>query len=138
MRRTRGEHRWPSALAAVVAIGLQLVLPNRVVPQAGYLLPVLEGALLVGLIVVNPFRIDRESALLRTVGLALTVLVGLSNGWSVVLRVRYLVSGGPSSPAELVRKYSRGRAGFGPGVAPAEPGWGKAGPKITTEPQVTA
>jgi hypothetical protein len=29
----------------------------------------------------------------------------------------------------LVRKYSRGRAGFGPGVAPAEPGGGKAVPK---------
>jgi uncharacterized membrane protein len=102
MRRTRGEHRWPSALAVVVAIGLQLVLPNRVVPQAGYLLPVLEAALLVALVAVNPFRINRESALLRTVGLALTVLVGLSNGWSVVLLVRYLVNGGPISPAELL------------------------------------
>ena len=47
MRRTRGEHRWPSTLAVVVAIGLQLLLPNRVVPQAGYLLPVLEVALLI-------------------------------------------------------------------------------------------
>jgi hypothetical protein len=30
---------------------------------------------------------------------------------------------------DLTRKSSRGRAGFGPGVAPAEPGGGKAGPR---------
>lgn len=72
------------------------------VPQAGSLLPVLEGVLLVALVVVNPFRINRESALLRAVGLALTVLVGLSNAWSAVLLVADLIDGGPSSPAELL------------------------------------
>jgi hypothetical protein len=114
------EHRWPSALAVIVAIGLQLVLPNRVVPQAGYLLPVLEGALLVALIVANPFRINRESALLRAAGLALTVLVGLSNGWSAVLLVLHIVNGGPSSPAELLtagrRDLADQRAGLRVGL----------------------
>lgn len=46
MRGTRGEHRWPAALAVIVAIGLQLVLPDRMVPQVRYLLPTLEFALL--------------------------------------------------------------------------------------------
>jgi len=62
----------------------------------------LSRALLVALVVANPFRINRESALLRTAGLALTTLVGLSNGWSAVLLVLDLVAGGLSSPAELL------------------------------------
>lgn len=45
---------------------------------------------------------NRESAVLRGAGLALTTLVGLSNGWSAVLLVLDLVTGGPSSPAELL------------------------------------
>jgi hypothetical protein len=102
LRRTRGEHRWPAALAVVVAIGLQLVLPEGMLPQFRYLLPVLEVALLAALVAANPFRINRESALLRAAGLGLTVLVGLSNGWSVVLLVLHLVNGRPSSPAELL------------------------------------
>ena len=102
LRRTCGEHRWPAALAVVVAIGLQLMLPDRMVPQARYLLPVLEVALLAALVVADPFRMNRESALLRTAGLGLTALVGLSNGWSVVLLVLDLVHGRPSSPAELL------------------------------------
>jgi uncharacterized membrane protein len=102
LRRTRGEHRWPAALAVVVAIGLQLVLPDRLVPQFRYLLPVLEVALLAALVAANPFRVNRESALLRTAGLALTMLVGLSNGWSVVLLVLNIVHGGTRSPAELL------------------------------------
>jgi hypothetical protein len=104
LRRTHGEHRWPAALAVVVTIGLQLVLPDRMVPQAHYLLLALEGALLVALVVANPFRINLESALLRTSGLALTTLVGLSNGWSAVLLVLDLVAGRPSSP-ELHRLH---------------------------------
>jgi hypothetical protein len=102
LRRTRGEHRWPAALAVIVAIGLQLVLPDRMVPQARYLLPTLEVALLAALLVANPFRMDRESAVLRAAGLALTGLVGLSNGWSAVLLVVDLVAGHPIGPAELL------------------------------------
>jgi hypothetical protein len=102
LRRTRGEHRWPAALAVVVAIVLQLVLPDRMVPQARYLLPALEVAMLVALLAANPFRVDRDSAVLRVAGLALTGLVGLSNGWSAVLLVLDLVAGRPVGPAELL------------------------------------
>jgi uncharacterized membrane protein len=102
LRRTRGEHRWPAALAVVVAIGLQLALPAQMVPQARYLLPTLEVALLAALVAVNPFRMNRQSAVLRTAGLALAALVGLSNGWSAVLLVLDLVAARPRSPAELL------------------------------------
>lgn len=79
-RRTRGEHRWPSALSVVVAIVLQLEAPGPIVPQARYLLVGLEIGLLAGLVLVDPFRMERDSALLRGAELGMTGLVGLSNG----------------------------------------------------------
>jgi hypothetical protein len=101
-RRTRGEHRWPSALAVGVAIALQLLAPEPIVPQARYLLVGLEVLLLAALVVANPFRMDRESMLLRVAGLGVTGLVGLSNGWSAARLVVFLAEDRPSSPAELL------------------------------------
>ncbi|QYN37906.1 hypothetical protein K1T35_12070 [Pseudonocardia sp. DSM 110487] len=101
-RRTRGEHRWPAAVAVAGTIGLQLLMPAEVVPEGRYVLPALELAVLVGLLVVNPFRVDRESTVLRTAGLVLTGLVALANGWSVVLLVSDLLTGRPATPAELL------------------------------------
>jgi uncharacterized membrane protein len=90
------------AVAVALAIGLQMVLPNPVVPQARYVLPVLEFVVLLGLIAVNPFRIDRESAALRMASLALTGLVVLANAWSVVLLVGELASGRSAPAIELL------------------------------------
>ncbi len=101
-RRTPGEHRWPAALAVAATIGLQLLMPADVVPEGRYVLPTLQLVLLVGLLVVNPFRVDRESAVLRTAGLVLTALVALANGWSVVLLVADLLTERPASAAELL------------------------------------
>jgi len=53
-RRTDGERRWPAAAAVLVAIALQLVLPARLGLRPKYLLPALEAALLVALVVANP------------------------------------------------------------------------------------
>jgi hypothetical protein len=50
LRVTPGENRWPVAAAIVVAIGLQLALPDRLTLQSRWLLPVLELAMLIGLI----------------------------------------------------------------------------------------
>jgi hypothetical protein len=101
-RPTPGEHRWPAALAVAATIGLQLIMPAEVVPEARYILPALELGALVALMLVNPFRVDRESAVLRVAGLVLTGLVALANLWSVVLLVADLLTGRPASPAELL------------------------------------
>jgi uncharacterized membrane protein len=101
-RRTAGEHRIPAALAVALVIALQLLLPDRMVPQARYVLPLLEAVVLVLLVVVNPFRMDRESTLLRTGGLVLSGLVVVANGWSAVLLVLDLLSGRPETPGELL------------------------------------
>jgi hypothetical protein len=101
-RPTRTEHRWPAAVAIAVSIGLQLVLPDQLVPPGRYVLPGLELALLLGLVAVNPFRLNRESTLLRWAGLVLTGLLGLANAWSVVLLVLGLLTGRFDSAPQLL------------------------------------
>jgi uncharacterized membrane protein len=101
-RPTRGEHRWPAAAAVVAAIVLQLLLPDTIVPLTRYLLPAVEAALLVALVGVNPFRIDRQTRLVRMLGLAVLAVVSLSNGWSAVLLVDRILTGHSAAAAQLL------------------------------------
>jgi hypothetical protein len=48
LRVTRGENRWPVVATIVVAIWLQLALPDRLALQYWWLLPGLELAMLIG------------------------------------------------------------------------------------------
>ncbi|MBV8996747.1 MAG: DUF1345 domain-containing protein [Pseudonocardiales bacterium] len=83
----------------VVAIGLQLVLPDRLALQSRWLLPSLELALLIGLIVASPVRLNRESTALRIASLTLAGLLSLANGWSASLLIVGLVRGTEGSDA---------------------------------------
>jgi uncharacterized membrane protein len=93
LRVTRGESRWPVAGMVVVAIALQLALPDRLTLVSKWMLPALEAALLLVLIAVNPTRLNRESAVMRGGSLILTALVSVANGWSAALLAIELVSG---------------------------------------------
>jgi len=95
-RRTDGERRWPVAVAVLVAIALQLVLPARLGLRPKYLIPGLEAALLVALVVANPGRFTDRNRLLRLGGLALLVLVIAANTVSAGLLINDLLrSRGP-------------------------------------------
>jgi uncharacterized membrane protein len=93
LRVTSGENRWPVAAAIVVAIGLQLALPDRLALQSRWLLPSLELAMLIGLIIASPVRFNRESTALRVASLTLTGLLSLANAWSATLLIRGLLRG---------------------------------------------
>jgi uncharacterized membrane protein len=92
-RPTRGEHRWPAALALLAVIGLQLVLPRNLAFSPQWLPPAVEGLLVVVLVALNPTRINRESRLLRMLGLALIVVVSVATAWSAALLVRLILHG---------------------------------------------
>jgi hypothetical protein len=93
-RPTQGESRWPVALAVAAAAALQIPLPGRVVLlHPVWLLPLLEGLLLMVLVIANPHRINTESRLLRMLGLTVAALLSLANAWSVVKLVIGLVQG---------------------------------------------
>jgi uncharacterized membrane protein len=94
-RPTAGEARWQVALATAVAIALQVMVPGRLVfIRPNWVLPVVQGALLVALVSVNPHRINRESRVMRLLSLALAALLSFANAWSVVRLVDVLVHGG--------------------------------------------
>ena len=93
-RDTQGEPRWHVALAVTVAIFLQWPLPNRLVLfRPTWLLPVLEGALLVILVALDKSRIDRGSMVLRALGLTAATILSVANAWSAVRLVMELING---------------------------------------------
>jgi hypothetical protein len=93
LRPTAGENRWPVAGCILVAILLQVVLPDRLTLLNRWLLPMLELALLVALLIAVPRRFHRQSRPLRMASLALTGLLTLANGWSAAVLVTGLVAG---------------------------------------------
>ena len=78
---SHGEPRWPALLSVLIAIALQLTLPDRLIRGLGnrWLLPALEGALIVVLLIANPGRISKEEARLRVVGVALIAIITVTN-----------------------------------------------------------
>jgi hypothetical protein len=92
-RRTRGEHRWPSVAAITLAIVLQLLLPDRLILHPRWLLPGVEIALLVVLVLGNPVRLVREHTLLRLGGLGLIGTMTVANAASATLLIERLLTG---------------------------------------------
>jgi uncharacterized membrane protein len=103
-RPTNGEARWQVGLAVALAVGLQYPLPGRLVPvHPVWLLPTLQGLLLIALVIVNPRRINRESRAIRLASLSLAALLSVANAWSVVRLVLDLVQGiGGNSAGQLL------------------------------------
>ena len=92
-RPTRGEHRWPSILAITAAIVVQVMLPDRLVLHPRWLLPGVEIALAVGLIVANPVRLVRRHPFLRLGSLGLVAAMTVANAGSAALLIDRLLSG---------------------------------------------
>jgi uncharacterized membrane protein len=83
----------------MVAIGLQLAIPQRLAIPPRWLLPALEFALLVLLTVANPRRINLERRWLRLTSLALVALASIANTYSAARLVWRLIHGGEGSDA---------------------------------------
>lgn len=101
-RVSQGEHRLPVATAVILAIALQLVLPSNLTFHPTYLLPSLEGLLLVGVTVANPRRINRTSIALRASSIALIALISAANAWSTGELIKGLVNGTAGNNAALL------------------------------------
>ena len=93
-RRTKGEARWQVAACVAVAIALQIAVPGRLVLiQPVWVVPALQGALLVALMIANPHRIDRQSRALRMTSLILVAFLTFANAWSIERLAVGLVKG---------------------------------------------
>ena len=104
-----GESRVPLTIAVAAAIALQLLLPHSIVLiRERWLLPALQGAVLVALIVSNPFKIQRESPRIRALGLLLLGAIAFNDIVGIVRMVDLLLNGnstlsGNLSGTDLIR-----------------------------------
>ena len=98
---SEGESRWWAAMAVVAALLLQIRLPEKLTIGPRYLLPALEMALLVPLVVANPSRFSRSSRDTRWLSVTLIAIVNADNIVSLALLIRRLLHGGQLSSGSL-------------------------------------
>ena len=90
-----GEARWHMAGAVHAAMLLTLLLPSELRLGPRWLLPILEGALLVVLIIGDPGRISKRSSVLRGFSIALVTVLIAQSLWSTARLIEELIVGGP-------------------------------------------
>lgn len=93
---------WPAQLTVLAAIGLQLALPERLTAGPSWLIPALEGALLIGMFMATPRQLEHEHPRRRRTALSLTALVSAANIYSLGALTHLLLHGRVSNGRELV------------------------------------
>ena len=96
------ESIWPAQATVLAAIGLQLLLPERLTAGPIWLLPTLEGLLLVAFATATPRQLEHEHHLRRELALGLTALVSVANAASLVLLCRELLGHGVTNGRQLI------------------------------------
>jgi hypothetical protein len=89
-------------LIVLAAILLDLSLSEKITIGPAWLLPSLEGALLLALVIASPHPRMRDAALRRRIALGLIGLVSLVNIVSLVLLCHYLLHGGKEGGRPLI------------------------------------
>jgi uncharacterized membrane protein len=98
----RPEPFWPAQATVLAAIALQLLLPKRLTAGPTWLLPGLEGVLLLGLAVSTPRQLEREHRVRRRGALALTAFVSAANITSLALLTHQLLHHGSPNGRQLI------------------------------------
>jgi uncharacterized membrane protein len=93
------ESFWPVQVTLVVAIGLQVGLPERLTAGPSWLVPALEGILIIGLSLATPRQLEHEHTARRRTAIALTAFVSVANIYSLIelshLLLHHKVENGP-------------------------------------------
>ena len=103
-----GEPRWPPAVALFVYmalnITLRLWLPHDSAVRVSWLLPSLEAALILLLLLGNPSRLAKHAQRVHQVAVAFVVLLVVAALWATVLLIYDLIQGTgvTNSPSELL------------------------------------
>jgi uncharacterized membrane protein len=79
------------ASAVVAVLVLTILMPDDVLPGPGWLLPLIEGLLLVAVVVSDPGTIDRPR---RALDIGLVAVLVLGALWSTVVLTAHLINGG--------------------------------------------
>ena len=100
-----GEKRWPMAITLIVAMSLPFLLPTRFSVTPQWVIPVVEGLLLIALVLADPGLIDKGSSAVRGLSLCLVGILVLGATAVTARLVIDLIRGGPDtdSPGQLLR-----------------------------------
>jgi hypothetical protein len=100
-----GEKRWPMAITLIVAMSLPFLLPGRFSVTPQWVIPVVEGLLLIALVAADPGLIDKRSSAVRGLSLCLVGILVLGTTAVTARLVIDLIRGGPdtNSPGQLLR-----------------------------------
>jgi uncharacterized membrane protein len=93
---------WPAQATILAAIGLQLALPKRLTAGPAWLIPALEGALLIGMFMATPRQLEHEHPRRRMAALSLTAFVSAANVFSLVELTHLLLHHNVSDGQELI------------------------------------
>jgi uncharacterized membrane protein len=87
------EAHWPASIAVVVALTLQVTLPDALILGPRWILPALELLLLVPLTITKPRRYHSDAPIVRRASIVLIALVNVANIASLVLLAHDVISG---------------------------------------------
>jgi uncharacterized membrane protein len=93
---------WAPQSVVLAAILLDLALPDKLTIGPAWLLPALEGILLIALMSASPHPRWRHNPVRRNVAMGLVGLVSATNIVSLVLLCHYLLHGGKETGRSLV------------------------------------
>jgi hypothetical protein len=103
-----GESRWPPVLVLVtfmvLNIAIRVWLPSQSAVRVPWLVPAVEGVLVVALVVADPHSTARHARWLRRVAVTIVVLLVAAALWDTVVLIRDLIkgSGVSQSPGRLL------------------------------------
>ena len=93
---------WEPQLVVACPVALQLSLSEQVTPGPTWLVPSLEGALLIGLVIASPHPNVRHSRFRRHVAIGMIAFVSAANIVSLVLLSNRLLNGGKENGHALI------------------------------------
>ncbi|HEY7175092.1 MAG TPA: hypothetical protein VH442_09260 [Micromonosporaceae bacterium] len=100
----RSESRVPIVIAIAVAVALELLFPQRFSLGPKWVIPAIQAALLVAVVVADHVRVHRRAVVVRASTTAMVAVVVADAAGVTVRLITDLIEGGPetNSPAELL------------------------------------
>jgi uncharacterized membrane protein len=98
----RAESAWPPLLVLILAIALQVLLPNRLDAIARWVLPSLEAVVLVMLILISPQKHTGVHSVRHRISICVAALASLANGISLVELCHLLLRRGVYDGRQLI------------------------------------
>ena len=100
--REQAEHRWPAAVAILVALVLYALLPSSFTPTLRYVVVGLCAVMFIPLLILNPHHLMRETKWSRWLGGGTAILLLIANQIALAQLVFLLVTQRSDGPSLLL------------------------------------